>query len=658
MCGAVIAAVGIAAALPASAATPQPRATLAAAPTWTAKAAPTADASASQQLRLSVTLQLRDQAGAEALAQAVSTPGSASYRKYVSAASWRSEFAPSDATVQTVSSWLSSSGFTIGAVPANHRTIAFTGTVAAAEKAFGTTLKTFVKDGVTVVAPTSATSVPSSIAGVVAGVSGLDTSLMKVPASVGGPQTKRSGSTLSATAATAQLPPPDAVFRNAKPCSTYFGQKKATTVPALPGISPLTYAPCGYKPAQLRGAYGLDSSQAAGYDGRGVTVAIVDAYASPFIYQDAAQYAAANDPGHPLRSFQFDQNLPGSFNSANACGAGGWYGEETLDVEAVHAMAPAAKILYVGAESCNDPDLDAAVNTIVDNQLAQIVSNSYGETEAVGAADQLANVHQTLIQAAAEGISMIYSSGDDGDEIAASGTRQTDISADDPYATGVGGTSLAVTKTDGYGFEQGWGTGKAILTGTAWSPVPPAYVYGGGGGESDLFGQPWYQKGVVSDAIATQTHSGKAGRAVPDVAMVGDPGTGFLVGQSQSFPNGSIQYSEYRIGGTSLSAPLFAGTTAVASQVAGAQLGFLNPALYKSLYGTSALRDVNHGRSVTDAVVRVDFLNGFSSAGGTVTSVRTLNQTGTIYTRKGYDDVTGVGSPNGVAFLLGMAAAK
>jgi subtilase family serine protease len=657
--GAAIAALGIAATLPASAATTQPRATLEAAPSWTAHTA-AASPSATQRLRLSVTLKLRDQAGAEALAQSVSTPGSSSYRKFVSAASWRDRFAPTSATVTSVTDWLSANGFTVGAIPANHRAIAFTGTVAQAEKAFGTSLKTFNRGGVTVVAPTSATTVPASIAGAVAAVGGLDTSRMAVPNTKGGPQTKRSGSNVAAASASkAQLPPPDPVFKNGRPCSTYFGQKKATTVPQIAGLNPLTYAPCGYQPAQIRGAYGLDTSQAAGYDGRGVTVAIVDAFASPYIEQDAMEYAQRNDPTHPLRDYQFDQNLPATFNSADACGAGGWYGEETLDVEAVHAMAPAAKILYVGAESCNDPDIDAAVNTIVDNQLANVVSNSYGETEDVGAADELANVHQTLIQAAAEGISFVYSSGDDGDEIAASGIRQTDVSASDPYATAVGGTSLAVNASNGYGFEQGWGTGKTVLSpnGKKWDPLPPAYLYGGGGGESDLFGEPWYQKGVVPNAIAKQTHSGKPGRTVPDVSMVGDPSTGYLVGQRQSFPNGSIKYGEYRIGGTSLSAPLFAGTIAVASQVAGGPLGFLNPALYGSIYGTSAVRDVDHGRAVTDAVVRVDYNNGLNANDGTTISARTLNQTGTIYTRPGYDDVTGVGSPNGVSFLLGMASA-
>ena len=136
--------------------------------------------------------------------------------------------------------------------------------------------------------------------------------------------------------------------------------------------------------------------------------------------------------------------------------------------------------------------------------------------------------------------------------------------------------------------------------------------------------------------------------------MVGDPQTGFLVGQTQTFPNGTARYSEYRIGGTSLSSPLFAGVVAVANQTRGASLGFLNPRLYK-LAGTDAFRDVNHSRTVTDAVVRVDYANGVNKKDGLLTSLRTINQTQSIYVRKGYDDVTGVGSPNGASFFNAMS---
>ena len=218
------------------------------------------------------------------------------------------------------------------------------------------------------------------------------------------------------------------------------------------------------------------------------------------------------------------------------------------------------------------------------------------------------------------------------------------------------GTALAVGRNNNYVFEQGWGTGKSVLTNGAWAPARPAYLYGGGGGTSQLFRQPAYQKKVVPTSIANYFGKG-AHRAVPDVAMVGDPSTGFLVGQSQSFPDGSVRYSEYRIGGTSLSSPLFAGVVAVADQVNGGTLGFLNPKIYQ-LAGSSAFRDVNHGRAVTDGVVRVDFANGLDATGGLITSLRTLNQTGTIFTRAGYDDVTGVGSPNGIPFLVAMARGR
>ncbi|HEY5114218.1 MAG TPA: hypothetical protein VIJ00_01700, partial [Nakamurella sp.] len=240
-------------------------------------------------------------------------------------------------------------------------------------------------------------------------------------------------------------------------------------------------------------------------------------------------------------------------------------------------------------------------------------------------------------------------SGDHGDEIANTGTRQVDYPASDPWVTAVGGTSLAVGKTNNYLFEQGWGTGKSVLTSGAWAPNPPAYLYGGGGGTSRLFAQPAYQKNVVPTAISNYFHTGPH-RAVPDVAMVGDPNTGFLIGQSQTFPDGKIRYSEYRIGGTSLSSPLFAGVIAVADQVVGGSLGFLNYKLYQRA-GTPAYRDVA-SQGVTDGVVRVDYTNGFDGSAGLITSLRTFNQTGTISTRPGYDDVTGLGTPN-IAGLLG-----
>jgi subtilase family serine protease len=623
------------------------------APAWTARAARVGAIPAAQQLQLTAALALRDAAGAEALAAAVSDPSSPQHGRYLTAAAWRSRFAPTYVDVATVTTWLRSQGFSIGAIPLNHRFISFSGTSVQAERAFATDLQVYRKNGQVVSAPASSASIPAALAGIVVGIGGLDTSNLQSPARVGGPKPLQSTApaTTSAARPTAVLPPPPLVFKNGTPCSAYYGQKAASSFPQVLS-DPLTYAPCGYKPAQVRGAYGIDQALAAGYDGRGTTVAVVDAYASPTIVADGQTYAKRNDRQHPLRSYQFSQILPATYTDVDLCGAGSWYGEESLDVEATHAMAPAANILYVGAQSCNDPDLDAAVNTVVDNSLAQVITNSYGRAGEPTSLADVAEEHQTFIQAAAQGISVLFSSGDNGDETT-TGTRQVDYEASDPFVTAVGGTALAVGQSNNYLFEQGWGTGKSILTNGHWVPPSPASLYGGGGGTSHLFKQPSYQKRVVPVSISNYFGQG-AHRAVPDVGMIADPNTGFLFGQSQTFPDGSVRYSEYRIGGTSVSSPMFAGVVAVADQVKGGTLGFLNPKIY-SLAGSSAFRDVNHGRAVTDGVVRVDFVNGFNATGGLITSLRTLNQTGTIFTRPGYDDVTGVGSPNGISFLIDMA---
>jgi len=619
------------------------------APSWVTHAHRVGAVSGGTVQHLTAVLNLRNEAGAEALAMAVSTPGNKSYGHYVTPTQWRDQFAPTNADVASVVSWLKANGFSVGSIPANHRYIDFSGSTAATQKAFGTALSTFDKNGTTVSAPTTSVSIPDGLASIVAGIQGLDTSQIQTPLHTNGATALPAAAPTTATP-NGKLPGPPAVFRNAGPCSTYYGQKPATGLPQAVA-DPQSYAPCGYTPEQLRSAYGINRSLANGVDGRGATVAIVDAFASPTIYQDASDYAAKNDPSHPLKSYQFSQNLPASYNHVNLCGGNGWYGEETLDVEAVHATAPGANILYVGGASCLDSDLDAAVNTVVDNNLAQVISNSYGDSGEPSSQAAVAEEHQTFLQAAAQGISVLFSSGDEGDDIVATGTRQTDYPASDPMVTAVGGTSLAVTKTGGYGFEQGWGTGKSTLTSGAWSPLPPTWIYGGGGGTSTLFEQPSYQAGVVPDSIANYFGHGPM-RAVPDVAMVGDPNTGFLVGERQQFPNGSVKYSEYRIGGTSLSSPLFAGVVADAVQAGQHKVGFLNPWLYQKV-GSRDFRDVNH-QGVTDAVVRVDFANGVNKKDGTITSLRTLNQTQTISTGPGYDDVTGVGTPMGWAFISGL----
>ena len=219
--------------------------------------------------------------------------------------------------------------------------------------------------------------------------------------------------------------------------------------------------------------------------------------------------------------------------------------------------------------------------------------------------------------------------------------------------TAVGGTSLAVDKNDGYLFETGWGTGFSPLgpSGRHWNPKPPGYfLYASGGGTSKRFDEPAYQKGVVPTSLSG--YWGGSGRVVPDFAADGDPNTGFIVGQTQTFPNGSVRYSEYRLGGTSLSSPLVAGIMALANQYAGHDLGFANPLLYS--IDASAFNDIVDPSS-TVAVARVNYANGVNARDGLTYSLRTMNQTGTLHTIPGYDDVTGRGTPNGWSFLRALA---
>jgi len=163
---------------------------------------------------------------------------------------------------------------------------------------------------------------------------------------------------------------------------------------------------------------------------------------------------------------------------------------------------------------------------------------------------------------------------------------------------------------------------------------------------SRIFAEPAYQQGVVPAAVFSA--QGRTGRAVPDVAANADPNAGYLIGQTQTFPDGSVKYSEYRIGGTSLASPLFAGIMALADQAAGVPHGFANPLFYSH---PGAFTDVTSPAS-TVAVVRTNYVNGVDSSNGLAYRLRTANQTLSLQTTVGYDDVTGLGTPT--AAILGL----
>jgi subtilase family serine protease len=567
------------------------------------------------------------------LAQAVSTPGSSSYRHFLTPAQFHQQFSPQQSAVNAVSDWLRSQGFSVVYVPGNNHYVSAEGTVAQAAAAFGASFGMYKVDGLLLRSPGADVSVPSSIASYVSGVIGLDDSAQLVHTNMAGGANDPSA-------------PPAAAFVSAQPCSSYWGQTPATGFTNPYGAGSLPYAPCGYTPLQVKGAYGLGSSP---YDGSGQTVAIIDAYASPTILQDANQWST--NRGLPTFSgHQFSQVVsPGTYHHPEAGlkqDPQGWYGEETLDVEAVHGMAPGANVVFVGAPN-NFQDLDAALNNVVDKHLAQIVTNSYGFNTEFLPPGYIIPEEDTILQGAIEGIGIYFSSGDNSDESLVDGYTTTDWPASSPFVTAVGGTSLAVGASNNYLFETGWGTTSSAWKGTSWSPTPPGnWIYGAGGGVSRIFAEPSYQQGVVQAGVFSA--QGRTGRAVPDVAAIADPNTGYLIGQTQTFPDGTVKYSEYRIGGTSLASPIFAGIMALADQESGAPHGFANPLFYAH---ASAFTDVT-SPATTVAVVRTNYNNGVDASAGLNYALRTMNQTLSLMTTPAYDDVTGLGTPT--AAMVGL----
>lgn len=565
----------------------------------------------------------RDAKGLADYAKAVADPSSPSYGKYLTARQTQARFGPTRQQTAAVTAWLKGAGLTVTGHHQHYVTVS--GEVAAAEKAFGTQLHNYRKGGKVYRAPSKAATVPASLNGAVLTVVGLDNA----------PKRAKHDET---------LPPPGAVFKNAGPFSSYYGSRTNRSLPSAYGAKQ-PYAIKGYTGKQLRAAYGAKSRNT----GKGVTVAITDAFASPTIAADAARYAKRNgDPGYAKG--QLTQVLPADYRYTEECDASGWYGEETLDVEAVHAVAPASDIVYVGGASCTDDDLLDSLAKVVDNRLADIVSNSWGDVEANETPDVAAAYDQIFQQGAVEGIGFYFSSGDSGDNVASTGTKQVDTPANSAWVTAVGGTSLAVGKGETYQWETGWGTTKTVLSadGTSWGSLPGAYTSGAGGGTSKTVALPFYQRGVVPDSLALANGGTTKQRVTPDIAAVADPNTGFLVGQTQAFPDGSLQYSEYRIGGTSLAAPVIAGVQALAQQARGGQpIGFANPSLYDR-YGTSSYHDVTDhplGAGVSLGVVRVDYINTHDAGDGLVTSLRSLGRDSSLSAVVGYDDVTGVGTP-------------
>ncbi len=666
---------------------------------WADASARVGSAPDAERVSVALYLGFRNESALKDLVADVSTPGSARYGQYLTPEQFRAQFAPDAKSVALVQKELTKLGFHIDYTPKSGLFVQASGSVAQVKAAFGVTQDLYSYRGRTLRSNAQSPRLPAAISGVVQFVAGLDDlAMLRQTHHVG---MDRPG-TLSAAAAAemAKSPnaPPTPYTSIPSPfCSQYFGEKTATLEVAVPPYAgTLPWLNCGYTPQQMRLAYGANDVK---QDGSGVKVGIVDIYASPTIVEDGNLYSLHHNLPL-LTSKNFKQILPAGILTVPAsdpCGPQGWYTEESLDVDSVHSMAPGADIVYAG-DVCTDP-ANAPLYSLIDEHTVDIITNSYGydvdDNELPSWFTTLEDFY--FQQAASEGISVMFSSGDDGDLIVAAGQTYASGSWDatSPYVTAVGGTSLALLNAKGEKHEWGWGTYRAFLNGATVAKngktiadtggaLPFAFYAGAGGGPS-LFEPalsyqadvPYSLAGFTTDNHGNKVPFGSAHRVTPDIAMDADPYTGFLFGMTYTMSNpptadaGCIklskatEYCEVAEGGTSLSSPTFAGVVARVDQARFQKhrpaVGFLNPAMYSvaNVGGTgpgSPIVDVKPPGSPT-AVLR-GYVTNFNEV-RVVTMNSTLNSSNAIIegadtsylTTPGYDEVTGLGTPWVPAFI-------
>lgn len=609
-------------------------------PAWATASADAGTTPADTTVEGEIYLPLKDERGAQDLATAASTPGSRQYGQYLSPQQWIQRFAPSQKDFNAVKRYLKQSGLTIYATPKSRQYIVFRGPASVVGPAFGTTLHDYHYAGGLQHAPSSSPTLPDAVGSQVAGLSIDSGRTLTRPTDV-----QPIGSEPTSAPKTGALAPRALTALPHYACSSYYGEHTGTA-PEAYGRTEFPTFLCGYLPDQLRSGYGLTKLMTAGHDGTGQTVAIIDAYASPSILQDTNDYMRT--VGSPLL-LNFRQIKPKAFVDTEACqGASAWQSEQTLDVESAHSIAPGAAILYVGGFNCGG-GLDIALSRILDNHLADIVSNSYGDLGEAVPGSVLTGEQNLHLQAAAEGIGLYFSSGDSGDESMNLGYTSPDFPASSPFVTAVGGTSKAIGANGATDFDTGWGELLDQITLTdgqlGYAEPPPGTLWGGGagGGTSAAFAQPAYQRGTVPASLADAA-DGTPSRVVPDVAALADPYTGFQIAlrpidDSTCTPSGQCQvgqlvYETY--GGTSLASPITAAQMAIVQQITGHTIGFANPVLYAAHRIAPSLYD-----DVTPLAAPVALT--YTSARSGNDYLVNLDRDTSLRTATGYDDVTGLG---------------
>ncbi len=647
---------------------------------------------ASKPITVNVWLNLHNKAALDKLVKQMYQEGSPNYHRWLTMEQYKASFAPTARDAAVMREFLESHNLSVSAIEKNNHYVTAQGRVGDIQNAFSVQINRLNIKGAIHQVATKDPSVAGPAGALVAAVqvSDLGYSSYSRPATDPDTGVAYSGVPVSSGPSSNGLffsadclrPPETQTFKTGggNPTAVYFGNRYGADitsgVPNLPS--------CGYDSAEIQTAYGLNALYKNGLDGAGQTVVIVDGFGSNTILADANLFSELNGlPALTPSNFKiFTPTGPATCTATNGCIAGNWQFETTLDVEWAHSIAPGANIALVLAADNSFTNLDAANLFAVENKLGNVISNSFGIQEiALAELDPSELVVENGIAelAAATGISLDVSSGDSGDFLAADeadfGIDATSVStnADSPFATGVGGTSTFLDAHSNIELETGWGLNETRIANPTPNPptIPPlefGFIFGAGGGTSAVYAKPSFQKNLPGTF-----------RLVPDVSMNADPETGSeIIVTPDSVPGDPQEVAVF--GGTSLSCPMFSGLWAIANQAAGTPLGQAAPYLYK-LHG-GAISDVTDltfaslfnvfgiifdppsaptFESPNSLVQPLENTKNyvsalFQSSTSTRWDVFTFGTDSSLTVGFGWDNVTGVGTPNGVPFVAGVVA--
>jgi subtilase family serine protease len=653
-------------------------------------------------IEVSVWLKLHNRSGFDALTRSLYDSTSPNYRHWLKANDIAKRFGPTAAEAKTVREFLEDRNLKVVKMGPSNFYVRAQGTVADVEKAFQVQLNNYQVRNKTIRANASDPYIEGAAGELVRAVSGLDSDGYEHPYIV--------RPTSIANAKAAALAKPAAVSNEDFFSSQCFtGTEKETFTNNNDGSLPIgtytgnkinlaseTSLGCAYTPPAIQTAYHLTGlyNEHDQYQGTDQVIAIIDWCGTPTIQADVNAFSKQFGLPELIPYAQHQQPyLEITYTAPNTCES--WDNVEiNLDVEWSHAIAPNANINLVVPPSNTFLDVDEAEFLTVHNALGTVLSGSYGAPESSVATAELETENLIAEIGAAEGISTNYATGDYGDYTTQGFPQTVNAPAESPWATAIGGVSLALNANNSIAWQAGWGTnwGAPVLVGSVSDPPGTiGFEFGGGGGTSNCVYKD--ANGNCTGGWPKPSYQNKLPgkyRQLPDISWLADPTTGVAI--LISVPNLDPPQVWEVIGGTSVSTPMFSALWAIANQEAmfnnKPPLGQAAPYLYSmpanTIYDivpitsahnvTASIKDTNgtheyDASQVLGGVAKADYsfltaqwvypyeadtlvvysfgtdcqiLNGFGTT--------ECNSAKSLKTKVGWDNVTGVGVPNAKAF--------